>query len=403
MKTHKKLVSDIGNTPRDVKSVNMKLIINLLQKNGSLTKTELARVLQLSNPTIAKNVETLIEKNLATEFGVADTPNGRKPMAVAYNADWGCVAAVDLSEPAIHIAVGNMRGEVIKSGQIENVFVLNHEVYEEAASLLDRLVSLQPSPLVKICVSTPWRDVGEGLADFHAQRFKDATFENIKRFFSERYPVEVLVDNSLNLAAQAECTYDPSVQNAVYLNIGYTVEAALILNGGVYTGSNGRAGALGAVSSSLSTLNGGRFTYEDSLEYKTNIPAIKRYVKEMLYKYKNTKILQIAGNADEITFEQIVTAALYGDEICLRAVGMSVKLIAGAVRNLIEIFDPDTIIFGGHPFLKTLGYIEQVESGLPSIKARLRYALYDQNPALYGALSAGVSKALEDALDRENE
>lgn len=99
----------VGRKQHDIKNANHRLILEQLRHKERLSRIELARNLSLSAPSISKNVDELIRKNVLLETGTVITSAGRRPCMVEINRNYGCVAVVDFSSEDTRIALANMR------------------------------------------------------------------------------------------------------------------------------------------------------------------------------------------------------------------------------------------------------------------------------------------------------
>ena len=91
------MVKAVGSKQRDVKNANHRLILTQLRQHDLLSRSELARMLSLSAPSISKNVDDLIGRNVLIETGTVATNVGRR-------AWWALTANTAAWPPWISVA-----------------------------------------------------------------------------------------------------------------------------------------------------------------------------------------------------------------------------------------------------------------------------------------------------------
>lgn len=153
------MVKAVGSKQRDVKNANHRLILTQLRQHDLLSRSELARMLSLSAPSISKNVDDLIGRNVLIETGTVATNVGRRPSLVGINRQYGCVAAVDFSSTDIRIAISNMKADMIDYGTVPGESRLNMSHLEQTIALLGEMLERHQmrERLLAISIGTPGR------------------------------------------------------------------------------------------------------------------------------------------------------------------------------------------------------------------------------------------------------
>ena len=170
------MVKAVGSKQRDVKNANHRLILTQLRQHDLLSRSELARMLSLSAPSISKNVDDLIGRNVLIETGTVATNVGRRPSLVGINRQYGCVAAVDFSSTDIRIAISNMKADMIDYGTVPGESRLNMSHLEQTIALLGEMLERHQmrERLLAISIGTPG-DIDRQTGYFlYAPRFESA-------------------------------------------------------------------------------------------------------------------------------------------------------------------------------------------------------------------------------------
>ena len=243
------MVKAVGSKQRDVKNANHRLILTQLRQHDLLSRSELARMLSLSAPSISKNVDDLIGRNVLIETGTVATNVGRRPSLVGINRQYGCVAAVDFSSTDIRIAISNMKADMIDYGTVPGESRLNMSHLEQTIALLGEMLERHQmrERLLAISIGTPG-DIDRQTGYFlYAPRFEDCTKLNLHTIFQEAFGVDVLVKNDVNLATMGENLFGAGggCRNMLYIALDYGIGSGMILDGRLFEGARGFSGEIG--------------------------------------------------------------------------------------------------------------------------------------------------------------
>ena len=64
----------------EIRNINKGLVIRTIEKNGSISRVEIGKMVGLTPPTISAIVKDLIERDIAQEIGKGDSSGGKKPI-----------------------------------------------------------------------------------------------------------------------------------------------------------------------------------------------------------------------------------------------------------------------------------------------------------------------------------
>ncbi len=191
----------------------------------------------------------------------------------------------------------------------------------------------------------------------------------------KKFRVKVLLGNDANLGLLAEkwLGAGKKAQNLVGLFLGTGVGGGIIIDGKLYTGSQGVAAELGHMIIDINSkvLNAGLL---GTLEALASRRAIERQIREAIRAGKKTILTELTGgNLKTIKSKLIYKALKKKDPFTVRIMNDLCGVLGKACISLRHILNPDMIIFGG-------GLIEACgEYILPRVKK-----ISDQNPFLAG-------------------
>lgn len=321
--------------PNNLRVANQLRVIEAL-RNKPETCPALAKALSLSGVAIKHITDELLKENIIVSYGIKSPKNrGRKATLLSLNNDVGVLCAIDLSGRDLAVAITDVSNNIIVEDAARNILYIDDEALEKVAQIVKNLLS---SPLVKkrkllgICVSTPGEFDNVTYDFIYAPRYV-GTINNIKRFFEDRFQVEVNIYNDINLGLLGEQRYGsiPNSANDVYfVFLDYVAGSSLLLNGKIFEGARGHAGEPASYpkdSEFTKNLFSGRF-------YTIN--DIYAYIHEHAKDYPNEPFYL----TDPFSFEQIATKYKEGDPLISEAIEYSAKINAIqliAVSNLLDL------------------------------------------------------------------
>lgn len=172
----------------------------------------------------------------------------------------------------------------------------------------------------------------------------------IVKQIQSRYGVTVRLQNDANACAVAEWKFGAGrgCRNTVFLTFGTGLGAGLILNGALYTGTNGNAGEIGHIRLAESGPVG--YGKEGSFEGFCSGGGLAQlgYMKALeksqagIYPAYYTKGMQPA----QVTAQAIAEAAENGDETALEVYKSCGEYLGKGLSVIIDFLNPEKIIIG---------------------------------------------------------
>ncbi len=104
--------------PKSARIINTCRVLNELRSNCNLSKSEIARILELNKVSTGEIVDDLISKGIVRETGKREVANGRRPTTLEIVKDSRYVLCVDIGRRIITTALCNLFGETVKLERI---------------------------------------------------------------------------------------------------------------------------------------------------------------------------------------------------------------------------------------------------------------------------------------------
>jgi predicted NBD/HSP70 family sugar kinase len=331
-----------------LRKVNESAILELIREQGPISRSELARLLHLSPPTITRIVNPLIEAGLVLEGNPGDSKGGRRPILLTFNSRSSLIVGVYVGQNLVG-ALADLNGEIFERRTLpslpgeEGVERLI-EFTQELCQAADRFgvplrgvgvgvpsITLFDEGIVSWAPSFGWRDLP------------------LKQRLQQALGLPVFIENSVNLIALGESWRGAGqgLRNLLCLQFGDSIGAGLMLNGQLYRGSHFAAGEVGYIIPNERYLGQTYDTY-GCLEGFAGSTGIIQRTRQRL-EAGQPSVLAEAWQLDptSLTAEMVLAAARMEDALAQAVVRETVDYLSIAVANVACIVDPDLIIIGG--------------------------------------------------------
>lgn len=402
------MVKAVGSKQRDVKNANHRLILTQLRQHDLLSRSELARMLSLSAPSISKNVDDLIGRNVLIETGTVATNVGRRPSLVGINRQYGCVAAVDFSSTDIRIAISNMKADMIDYGTVPGGKPPEYEPprADDRPAGGDARAAPDARAAAGHQLGIPG-DIDRQTGYFlYAPRFDECTKLNLHTIFQEAFGVDVLVKNDVNLATMGENLFGAGggCRNMLYIALDYGIGSGMILDGRLFEGARGFSGEIGLwlMDPQEAYERYRQNTLPDQLGLDSIVScfAIRQNVRHRLAAGQHSILLNWAKRTRTSRLSAFSTLSACATSSAWRWSRRRPVKFACALKNLIDFLDVEVVILGG--LARKFGdyYLDIVRDFLsrvqPTFPPRLIWSKLGDESTLYGA----IGDALEHAFDQ---
>jgi len=171
----------------------------------------------------------------------------------------------------------------------------------------------------------------------------------LREIVQENYRINTFLINDADAAALGEHRFGVGrgVDNLILLTVGTGIGGGIIINGELYSGSNGSAGEIGHMTIDV---NGPRCTCGNvgCLEMLASGTAIAREAIQRINHGEKSSLTEIAcGKTGDITAEKVGVAARDGDPLALDVISAAATYLGVGMVNLVNIFNPEMIVVGG--------------------------------------------------------
>lgn len=170
----------------------------------------------------------------------------------------------------------------------------------------------------------------------------------IVEYIQKRFGLKATLENDANACAVAEWKYGAGrgATNMVFFTFGTGLGAGLILNGKLYSGTNGNAGEFGH----MRLAKNGPIGYgkAGSFEGFCSGGGITRLAIEMGKRCKAMpECIREMGGYENVTTKKLSQAAFSGDKFAKKVFAKSGEMLGKGLSVVIDVLNPEKIVLGG--------------------------------------------------------
>ncbi|MGE5482066.1 MAG: ROK family protein [Bacteroidota bacterium] len=364
-------------TPSTIQTINRRLVLELVRRSGPISRTDIARRLGTTGPTVSNAVKHLMRKELVVARYDGPSTGGRRPILLGFNEQAGYVLALNIGA-GLDVGLFDLGGSAVGRLKDELPKRDGQRILEQSMELVIRLVKKADIPHHRIWamgISAPGIvDPDSGTAT-HAPLLGPGTWP-LGHVFAKRFQVPVLVDNDVNAAAFGEKLRGAgrAFDDFVYILMDEGIGAGIMLRDGLYRGSQNAAGEIGYMVTDPDWVadNAGGF---GCLESVASVLAIRRLATGL-------GLAMSAESQGNLALGHLLRTAKGGDDAARRIADRVLKFIAMGVANLCAVLNPSTVILGG---------ANVDELVLEELKPRLEGLIPKVPPIVLSALGADAS------------
>jgi len=239
-------------TQSKVGEINRSLILDLVRKQGPISRADIHRILDMSAPAVSSNVKILLDQGYITEIGAADNSKGRKATLLAFNSTRSYVVGIDLGRSQIRVMLTDLCGNEVCYEKEDRTAQTKRS--EDLSDQLCRMIrhikqaaGLKSATIECIAIGVP------GIPDMKKGQLVAAPYtipvdpNEIKKKLEKEFKTPVLMDNSVNYGAIGEkwMGVAKGFENILYINYGVGMGGSLIINNELFRGPNNASGEIG--------------------------------------------------------------------------------------------------------------------------------------------------------------
>lgn len=243
-----------GSNQSGMRAWNERLVLSLVRRHGALSKAEIARLTGLSAQTVSVIMRSLESDGLLTRGEPIRGRVGQPSVPMSLNPEGAFFLGLKIGRRSAEVVLtdflGRIRARRTQPYRWPSFDGVASFASQAITALLAELSPAQAGRVAGLGIAMPFQlwdwapAIGAKPADMEAWRTRD-----IRAHLAALLPFPVQLENDATAACGAELAFgNPDrASDFVYIYIGFFVGGGVVLNGRLFTGTTGNAGALGSM------------------------------------------------------------------------------------------------------------------------------------------------------------
>lgn len=331
-----------------VRDINSHIILETLITEGVISRADLFRKTTLSKATVSSIIAEMLELNLVLELGINSRKYGRSPMDLSFYRKAGYIMSIDLGTETITAVLTDFGGDIEQCRQFCTPEPDN--LIQELVELIETLSAMVPdSPYGLIGIAVGIHGITSGNRILTAPHYDIRSLPLLEEL-ELTFPTPFLLENSANLAALGESSFQYYHASLAHLSIHTGVGLGLVIDNQIQSGRNGYGGEIG------------------HMVIEPDGKPCPCGNRGCLEQYLSEKILleEFAGkkNLNTVSFRRFMEFWRDDDPDAKKTVEQFLNYAALAVNNIIHTYDPEIIVMDS-------AFTDQIHGLLERIKERV--------------------------------
>ena len=403
-----------GANPSRVKAGNQAAILKTIYLCGPIKRSEVARRLGLTLPTITTNINSMMARGIVRETGSERSIThfaGRKAHLVDIVPESRHFAGVEIQGMRRTVCLLDYRGKVLYQKEHTGEEREYGKNIALTCGMVDRALSacgLRPEDIAGIGVCLPGLvDTQQGVLEVRPSY--SWTHKNIRADMASRmnYPGPIYVENNACARAYGAQLFRREdlgdAQTFAYLFLNQGIACPLVLNTAIDFGSVVGAGEVGHM---VMVPNGEPCSCGNRgcLEAYASDTAVLRSCAQAIERGEAPVLRRLRGEGP-LSMEQVLAAQEAGEEAVARIVGQAVRILGVAVANINNFACPSLMLIEGRLFSRPENWehlLEVVRLNLCGVIRRgTRFLFVEPDPfsGAAGAAAMAICKDLETYIE----
>lgn len=245
-----------GSNQSGMRAYNERLVLSLVRRHGTMVKTELARLTGLSAQTISVIMRSLESEVLLVRGEPIRGKVGQPSVPLSINPKGAFFFGLKVGRRSADLVLLDFLGDVVARDHLAYPYPQPGAIIEFSrqgiARMTDNLDAVERRRIAGLGVAMPfqiwnWREE-VGAPNDTMDQWQQV---DLKAEIAALCPFPIYLQNDATAACAAELIFGPQSgsarQNFVYFYIGTFVGGGIVLNGSLYSGPSGNAGAMGSM------------------------------------------------------------------------------------------------------------------------------------------------------------
>jgi len=382
-------------TPSLLRAINERTVLDLIHRQGPLSRAQVARVSGLSKPTVSLTLTGLLDARLVREVGRQRGERGPSALLYELNPAAGWVVGVDVGRRWVRAAIADITGTIVARRDERARVTSARMLIGQIGSIARHLAAdagVRWSQITHAAIGSP--GVFDPLHGYVAMapNLPGWGRSGIVEAVRAELGTNVNFENDVNLAALAERAdgLGRNVDSFVFLSVGTGVGMALVIDGRLYRGAHGAAGEVAYMPLGMGDPHDPANRRRGAFEESAAAAGVVRIARRL-------------GMRPPLTPERIFSAARRGHAVALRVVEAEAARLALAIATVTPVLDPELVILGGGIGRNGDLLLEPIERELRQLvpfRPKVAVSALGEDAVLRGAITTALEVARERVFAR---
>lgn len=243
-----------GTNQRGMRDNNERVVLTLLRQRGSLAKSDIARITGLSAQTVSVIMRGLESEGLLVRGKPQRGKVGQPSVPMSLAPDGVLLLGLKIGRRSAEVVLIDFLGDVRQVRQLSYPYPTPDEtiafLMSAMADIRSGLTPAQNSTIAGLGIAMPfelwnWKD-STGASREVMDQWRD---RDIRAEVQESQAFPVYLQNDATSACGAELVFGQiaGLRDFIYIYVGAFAGGGVVLNGRLYSGQSGNAGALGSM------------------------------------------------------------------------------------------------------------------------------------------------------------
>lgn len=183
--------------------------------------------------------------------------------------------------------------------------------------------------------------------------------QDMAKFIGQGVTVKIASKRNCDILGERWLGAARKTRNAIYFYVGNGIGAGVLIDGKILHGFSDGVGAVGWLAIEKPFKE--EYKARGCLEYLASGKGILNQVRELLLKNeKQAKILK-KEDVQQLTIDKVFRAYNLNDPVACKVISNCIDYWGMAVANMISLFNPEIIIFGGYIFGPALQFLDKIK------------------------------------------
>ncbi|MBI4972718.1 MAG: ROK family transcriptional regulator [Candidatus Omnitrophica bacterium] len=333
-------------------------ILKILRRSGPISRPEISKEMGINVVTISNYIDDFIKHNLVLEKELDVSEGGRRPVLLDLNPQGGYIIGVGLNLMNMVGLLVDLKGNIVTKTQVTRPKASVKEIAECLLEIIREILRRSKEHASNI------KGIGVGIAGLVSK--KDGSIHwpqkmdhyytyasvdiPLKELIEKEFNLPTLIENDATCACMGEHWFDleRGLKNVIYMFSG--VGCGLMLNGEVYTGTQGYAGEVSIYNFKEQDLfncqmGNGCFIKRWEMDLGIVDDVKKRLSGDAEAATKFFKLT--SSNLNNVDLKSVFIASRAKDPIAESALDLAAKRLGIKTASLVNLINPEVVVIGG--------------------------------------------------------